>query len=169
MERVLVIGCSGSGKSTFSRKLGKITGLPVIHLDQHFHGPNWEDMETKKWEGVVQDLISKDSWIIDGNYGGTLDMRSARADTVIFLDYPTAVCLWRITKRTLKYLGKVRPDAADGCKERFDLDFVHYVATFNLTRRKGLLARMDRLKSSKRVLIFKNDNEVRSFMQQLTT
>ena len=169
MKRVLVIGCSGSGKSTFSRKLGAITDLPVVHLDQHFHGPNWEEMETERWEGVVQDIISKESWIIDGNYGGTLDMRSERADTIIFLDYPTVACLWRITKRTFKYFGKVRPDAATGCKERFDLDFFHYVATYNLTRRKGMLAKLDRLKSSKQILIFRNDKETNRFLQSMTS
>ncbi len=104
---------------------------------------------------------------MDGNYGGTMDLRIPKADTIIYLDYPTIKCLWRITKRIIKYKGKRRPDMPVGCHERFDFEFYHYVATYNLIRRKKLLEKINRLKGDKEVLIFKNDQESEAYLRKL--
>lgn len=104
---------------------------------------------------------------MDGNYGGTLHMRAARADSIIFLNYSTLICLWRVAKRTFKYLGKVRPDAANECRERFDLGFFHYVATYNLTRREHFLNTLDALSPGKEIVILRNDNEVQKYLQSI--
>jgi len=135
----MVIVCCGAGKSTFSKKLAKITNLDLIHLDQHFWKPNWEETEKEQWSKIVSELANKESWIIDGNYGGSMDIRIKHADTIIYLDYPTLKCLWRVTKRIIKYHGKERPDMPKGCKERFNLEFYHYVALYNFLRRKKLI------------------------------
>lgn len=140
MQRVLILGCSGSGKSTLTRQLAQRTGLPVIHLDQEYFGPNWKEPKQADWAETVANLAARDRWIMDGNFSGTFPLRMPRADTVIFLDQPTWRCLWRVLKRTVKYYGKVRPGSAPGCRERFDLHFLHYVAAYNLTRRPGILA-----------------------------
>ncbi len=102
MDRVMIIGCCGAGKSTFSKRLSQLTGLEVIHLDQYYWKPNWEESDKEEWTDLVKKLAGKPQWIMDGNYGGTMDIRMARADTIIYLDYSTAKCLWRITKRILK-------------------------------------------------------------------
>lgn len=94
--------------------------------------------------------------------------RIKRADTIIYLDYSTLNCLWRITKRMLNHYGKTRPDMTNGCEERFDLDFYHYVATYNLTRRKKLLEKMDALSSEKTVYILRNDKEVNQFLNSIS-
>lgn len=167
MQRVMIIGCCGAGKSTFSNRLNRITNLEIIHLDQYYWKPNWEETEASKWETTVSDLSAKSRWIMDGNYGGTMDIRIKRADTIIYLDYPTLTCLWRITKRTLKYKGQERPDMPIGCKERFNLSFYHYVATYNLIRRKKLLEKLDQLRKKKQVLVFKNDKEADHFLRKL--
>ncbi|MEM6633628.1 MAG: DNA topology modulation protein [Bacteroidota bacterium] len=167
MERVMVIGCSGAGKSTFSRKLSQLTALELIHLDQHFWKPNWEEIDKAEWKEIVEMLSSKPKWIIDGNYGGTMDIRLSRADTIIFLDYPTLTCLWRVTKRTLTYRGRERPDMPKGCKERFDLNFYLYVAMYNTTRRKEILDKLAKVKGEKRMLIFNNDREASHFLGEL--
>jgi len=167
MNRIMIIGCCGAGKSTLSRKLHKITGLELIHLDQHYWKPNWVETHKAEWEKIVTNLSEKPNWIIDGNYGGTMNIRFERADTIIYLDYPTIKNLWRITKRILKYHGQVRPDMPEGCKERFDLAFYHYVATYNLVRRKSLMNKMEKLKEEKRILIFKNDKEADVFLKEL--
>ena len=168
MKRVMVIGCGGAGKSTFSKKLGKLTSLEVIHLDQHYWKPNWTESTTTEWTKVVKDLSEKPEWIMDGNYSSTMDLRIPKTDTIIYLDYSTIQCLWRITKRILKYKGQQRPDMSVGCKERFDLEFYHYVATYNLVRRKKLLEKINRFKEEKEILVFKNDQESEAYLQKLT-
>lgn len=167
MNRVMVIGCCGAGKSTFAKKLGNITKLEVIHLDQHYWKPDWIETEPTEWTRIVNGLSNKSNWIMDGNYGSSMDIRLKRADTIVYLDYPIIKCLWRITKRILKYRGKVRPDMPDGCRERFDLEFYHYVATFNLVRRKKILSLLNSKKNEKRIFTFKDDRESEYFLKSL--
>lgn len=167
MQRIMVIGNCGAGKSTFATKLSQINGLEVIHLDQYYYKANWQGMASKKWSELVKQLSSRPSWIIDGNYGGTMDIRMSRADTIVFLNYSTVKCLWRITKRTLKNWGKERPGMVKGCKERFDLNFYYYVASFNLKRRKKLLSALEKHKEHKQILIFRNDKESSDFLKQI--
>lgn len=140
MQRVLIIGCSGSGKSTLARRLAERTGLPVIHLDQEYFGPDWKEPKPNDWAVTVTELAARDGWLMDGNFSGTFPIRMPRADTVIYLDQPTWRCLWRVIMRTIRFYGQVRPGSAPGCKERFDRHFLHYVAVYNTTRRPGILA-----------------------------
>ena len=163
----MVIGCSGSGKSTFSKKLGAIIGLEVLHLDQHYWKPNWIESTPEEWREKVKDLSEKDSWIMDGNYSGTWDIRIPRADTIIFLNRSTWQCLKRITSRILKYRGTERPDMPEGCKERFDAEFYHYVATYNIRNRRKILKRLNSLKDQKEVIILKSDEESELFLNEL--
>lgn len=134
MRRVLVLGSPGAGKSTFARALAARTGLPLIHLDAHYHLPGWQEPDPGEWDARLDGLIAGESWIIDGNFGSSLDRRLARADTAILLDYPTLVCLSRLFRRIATLHGTVRPDAPPGCPERFDPAFFYYVARFR--RRK---------------------------------
>jgi adenylate kinase family enzyme len=142
MKRVLIIGGSCSGKSTLARQLADRTGLPVIHLDQKYFGPEWKEPKRADWADTVTKFAARESWIMDGNFSGTFPLRMPRADTVVFLDQPTWRCLWRVVLRTVRYYNKVRPGSAPGCRERFDLDFMHHVAVWNITRRSGILARL---------------------------
>ena len=169
MQRIIVIGNCGAGKSTFAKKLSQINGLELIHLDQYYYTPDWEGMNSKEWQELVKKVSSKLTWIMDGNYCGTMDLRISRADTIIFLNYSTAKCLWRITKRILKNWGKERPDMVKGCKERFNLKFYHYVASFNLKRRDKLLSKLEKYKKDKQILIFSNDKESNSFLKRINT
>ncbi|MEO0728700.1 MAG: AAA family ATPase [Bacteroidota bacterium] len=167
MQRVMIIGCCGAGKSTVARRLHDLTDLPLQHLDQHYWLPNWQEPDKASWQAKVQALSDQPQWIIDGNYGGTLDIRLQRADTVIYLDYATPKCLWRITKRIWRYHGQVRPDMPAGCRERFNLNFYHYVATYNLLRRRALLERLASLDANKHVFRLRNDRAVERFLSNL--
>lgn len=129
-RRILVIGCSGSGKSTLSRELAEATGLPLVHLDQYYFSPDWKESHQKEWTATVASLVAEDEWIMDGSYTGSLAQRAKRADLIIYLNLPTWVCLSRVVRRTVLYHGSVRPDAAEGCKERFDWNFLHYVMIY---------------------------------------
>lgn len=167
MERIMIIGCCGAGKSSFARQLHALTQIHLIHLDQHYWQPNWIESPAEEWKKKVQELAALPTWIIDGNYGGTMDIRIQKADTIIYLDYPTWKCLWRVLKRTWQNHGHERADMPKGCKERFDLDFLHYVATYNLIRRKKLLQKLEGVASEKNVIIFKHDRDARHFLERL--
>ena len=131
MQRVLVIGPCGSGKSTLSGELGRRLSLPVHHIDQLRWRPGWVECGKEELRAKLQQIIATERWLIDGNYGGSLDMRLSRADTVVYLDFPIRLCLWRLMRRILTYRGLSRPDMAEGCPERFDLEFLLYVALWN--------------------------------------
>lgn len=160
----MVVGCSGSGKSTLSRKLAELTDLPLIHLDQQYWKPNWTETPKAEWEGIVEELASQDLWIMDGNYFNTMHIRAPRADTIIFLDIPTYKCLWRVLNRTRKHYGNVRRGMPKGCEERYDLDFLHYVATYNLMRRKRVVDLLESVKETKEVIILKSNNAVKEYL-----
>lgn len=167
MNRIMIIGCCGAGKSTLSRQLHEVTRLPLYHLDQYYWKPNWTETPKEEWKEIVTNLANKDKWIIDGNYGGTMDIRFDRADTIVYLDIHTIVCLNRVIKRVWKYQGQVRPDMPEGCMERFDFDFLHYVATYNLQRRNKIIAKLDVLSNQKKVYHIKNNNDIEALMAEL--
>lgn len=166
MNRVVVIGSGGSGKSTFSRELGRVTGIPVIHLDREYWRPGWEETPKDEWKARVADMLEGERWIMDGNFGGTREMRMQAADTIIFLDLPRRVCLYRILKRTFKYYGRSRPDMAEGCLERLDLEFVMWVWNYKHRSRKRLLAELEGLEE-KSVMILRNQRQVSDFLANL--
>ncbi|MBL7816978.1 MAG: hypothetical protein JNL70_18285 [Saprospiraceae bacterium] len=169
MQRVIVIGCCGAGKSTFARRLHDVTGLELIHLDQYHWQPNWVEIEKTAWVETVKKLIEKPKWVMDGNFSGTLPIRIERADTIIYFDYPIWLCLWRVIKRIWTYHGKTRPDMTEGCHERLDFEFLHYVATFNLVKRKGILANLEKVRRQKVIKIFKNDRDAEVFLKNINS
>jgi adenylate kinase family enzyme len=118
-KKIAIIGCSGSGKSTLATKLGDVLKLNVVHLDAHFWHPGWVPTPEDKWIEITEKLMAQESWIMDGNFSGTMDMRLKVADTIIFMDFPRTICLWRIIKRRFQNFGKSRPDVGPGCPERF--------------------------------------------------
>jgi len=141
MKRVAVVGSSGAGKSTFARRLGERTGLPVIHLDELYWRPGWDPTPDDEWDQVVTELAAGDEWIIDGNYSRTMEMRARRADTVVFLDYPRVGCLARVLRRTLTNYG--RAVQAPGCPEKIDLQFLKWVATYPNAGKPRMLAKLE--------------------------
>ena len=143
MQRVLVIGISGAGKSTFSRALAARTGLPLIHLDKEFWQPGWMQTPRPQWRAKVAELAAGERWIMDGNYAGTLDLRLPRADTVVWFDYPRLLCLRRVAWRAVTSYGRVRRRYGRGCPERFDLEFLRYIWTFNAKERPRVVAALE--------------------------
>jgi adenylate kinase family enzyme len=162
MKRILIIGCGGSGKSTLARRLGEILNIEVVHLDKLYWQPNWIEPPKDEWQKTVEEILERDSWIIDGNFGGTLEMRLQSCDTAIFLDFSPIVCLYRILKRRLKYRNTNRPDMTEGCNEKIDLKFVGWILNYrkrNKPKVEAVLAKTTnvkiiRLKSSRDVQLF---------------
>lgn len=141
MQRIIILGNSGAGKSTFARALGARLGLPVAHLDALFWQPGWREPEAQAFRDAVARAIEGDAWITDGNFvGRTFDLRMPRADTVIYIDQPTWLCVYRILWRWITAFGRRRPDLAEGCEEHFDPKFFRWVWTFNRDTRPKVLA-----------------------------
>lgn len=131
MERVLVIGPCGAGKSTLAVELGRRLGLPVHHLDRLHWAPGWVEGDKHDLIEQVAAITAGPRWLIDGNYGSTMAERLARADTVVYLDFPIRLCFWRALKRVWTWRGRSRPDMTEGCPERFDMEFFLYILRWN--------------------------------------
>lgn len=167
MKRVMIIGSCGAGKSTLAHKLHEITGLALIHLDQYHWLPNWVEPPKEEWKSTVGELAKKESWIMDGNFGRTIDIRLERADTVIYLNHPTWLCLWRVLKRVKKYNGKSRPDMTEGCPERLDFSFLWYVLMFKHRTGRSTLRKIQQYRAGRTVWILNNDKDVNNFLKNL--
>ena len=166
MERILIIGCSGAGKSTLARALKEKLGLPVVHLDQLWWKENWQNVTREEFDSRLAMALNMDQWIIDGNYSRTMPMRLSKCDTIIYLDFDRWDCLWGMAQRVLTNYGKVRPDMADGCPERFDREFVKYIWDFNKQNRVLNYTRIAKSKHAK-AIILKNRKEKKAFLESL--
>jgi adenylate kinase family enzyme len=162
MQRVLVLGSGGAGKSTFARALGAATGLPVVHLDREYWQPGWVALDKPAWAVRVRELCARDAWIMDGNYGGSMEARLAACDTAIFLDVPRAICLARVVKRRLQYRGHARPDMTPGCEEQLSWEFVRWVWRYPIDKRAGVIAQLDG--PGRRGVILRGAREARAFL-----
>jgi len=167
MKKIILIGPGGSGKSTLAKIIGKYRNLPVIHLDALYWKEGWVKTADEDWSLIVQDLLSKDSWVMDGNFGGTLDLRLAAADTVIFFDLSPVVCIWRVIKRRMKFHNKSRPDMNEGCVEQIDFEFLNWILTYRVTRRPGIMKKLNAVKADKNIVVFKSLASVKKFELEL--
>jgi adenylate kinase family enzyme len=167
MKRVLVIGPGGSGKSTLSRLLGEKLRLEVLHLDRFYWGSGWVKPPINEWLETVRALIARDSWIIDGNYSGTLVERIAACDTIIFLDMPTLVCTLRIAKRRLLYRNATRPDVAEGCDEKLDFEFISWVLNYSRRHRPKVVKLIEENRSSKNIVWLRSQRAVDEFVESI--
>ena len=166
MERIMIIGCGGAGKSTLARKLGEKTGLPVVHLDQIWWAPgNWQHLSREEFDVLLMREMEKDRWILDGNYNRTLDLRLERADTVIYLDFTRWQCLRGWIGRVIKNWGHAREDMAPGCSEWFDPEMAGWIWNFNKQNRKTYLEKLSSWQGD--VHIFRNRREVKRFLDNL--
>lgn len=166
MRRVLVIGSGGAGKSTLARALGARLGLPVVHLDRLYWRPGWEETPLREWVPTVERILDGEAWVIDGNYGGTLERRLAACDTAVFLDLPRVLCLWRVVRRRVRYAGRTRPDTAAGCPERLSWDFVRWIWRYPEHRRARGVATLAAAEGV-RVVHLRSRREVRDFLDAL--
>lgn len=167
MKKIAIIGSAGAGKSTLARQLGKILNIEVIHLDSFYWKPGWIETSEDEWKDTVKNLVKRETWIIDGNYGSTLDIRLDAADTIIFLDFPRIICLWRVIKRRFQYAGKSRPDMTPGCIERLTWSFIHWVWTYPIRSRSKVLEKLAERAEKREIIILHTFSETHRFLQDI--
>ncbi|MGI9491538.1 MAG: DNA topology modulation protein FlaR, partial [Geminicoccaceae bacterium] len=134
MKRVMIVGGPGSGKSTLARMLGEITGLPIFHMDHIHWKPGWVERTQDEKNRLAHEVHRREEWIFEGNHSRTYAERIERADTLIWLDFPLALRLWRVLWRSAVSYGKTRPDMAEGCPERFGAGTIEFIAFIWRTR-----------------------------------
>ena len=161
MKKVIVIGCPGSGKSTFARALHEITKIPLFYLDMLYWNADKTTVDKAVFRKRLSKVLQKDEWIIDGNYNSTMELRMQACDTVIFLDYSTEVCLSGVRERR----GKSRPDMPWVELEE-DAEFMEYIRLFNADSRPRVVALLSQY-ANKEIHIFKNRLEADDFLQSV--
>lgn len=167
MKRVLIIGSPGAGKTTFARKLADKTGLSLVHLDYYYHQKKFDYYNDRAaWRKRVKGMITKDQWIIDGNYGDTFDIRFARADLIIFMECSRTKAVYRVLKRHITQHGKRRTEMPPEWEEKFERGFLKYVWCFN---KKELPKMYEELKNHKKkaVVILKSSKQTQKYLELL--
>ena len=159
MKKIMVIGCPGSGKSTFSKALCGRTGIPLYHLDRMYWNADKSTVEKSVFLARLYEVLQKDEWIIDGHYASTMELRMAACDTIIFLDYPQDVCLNGIRSRQ----GQPRSDLP-WLESGEDAEFVSLVKNFDRQQRPQVLALLAQYKD-KQQIVFTSYSQADAFLR----
>ena len=161
MKRAMIIGCPGSGKSTLARALAAKTGLPLYCLDMMYWNPDRTTKPKEEFRAALRETVNLPEWLIDGNYGSTLELRMEACDTVIFLDYPLEVCLSGIEERR----GKPRPDMP-WVETEPDPEFIEFIKKYNEESRPKVIELLEKYKE-KNVIIFESRAEADEYLRRL--
>ena len=168
MRKILIIGNAGSGKSTLARLLAARLGIATVHLDQLYWRTGWQEAPRAEFLAGIDDSVARPAWIMDGNYTTTFERRMPAADTIIWLDMPRWLCLARILKRHLVNRGRVRADAAPGCPEKIDWQFLRFVWGYPKRSRPKTLSALSHYGPGRRVIVLRSRAEVRRFPASLS-
>ena len=162
MNKAIIIGCPGSGKTTFAEKLNKITGLPLYHLDAIWHKPDKTHIPREDFDERISEIFATDEWIIDGNYNRTIEMRLKECDTVFLFDLPVEVCLQGATQR----LGEKRYDLP-WIEKELDPEFEGFIKDFSKTSLPKIYELIEKYKTEKQVIILRSHDEADSYFKSL--
>jgi len=169
MQRILVIGSPGAGKSTLASRLAERLGLPLIHLDREYFGPGWATPTKPEWRDRVRALAARPAWVMDGNYASTFDIRVPRATAIVWLDLPRWRCLLGVLWRVAKNYGRVRPDLGPDCVERFDWSFMRWIWAYRYKMRPKTARMLKRLRADQRVYVLRSRSEIPALEAELST
>lgn len=164
MNRIAIIGCPGSGKSTFARALHERTGLPLYPLDNIWWKPDRTHITREAFDAALREILAKPAWIVDGNYSRTVEMRIAACDTVIFLDFDEQTCMDGIVSR----VGQARADIP-WTEQTLDPELVALVKGFRTEQRPAILALLDRYADGREILVFRDRTEADRWLNGLCT
>ncbi len=164
--KIMIMGSSGAGKSTFARTLGKLYDISVFHLDQCFWKPNWEMSTLDEQTEIHSKLIANEDWVIDGNYTRFFEERSGHADKVIFLNISRWRCFYRVLKRYVLYRGKTRPDMRDGCEEKVDWEFLVWIWNYHSKKKHKIITKLKSIED-KEIVILNGAKSVNAYLNKL--
>lgn len=162
MKRIIVIGSPGAGKSTFARQLRDKTGLPLYYLDMIWHLPDRTTITKEEFDRKLKDILNTDSWIIDGNYGRTIEMRLKSCDTVFLLDYPLDVCL----AGAKACVGKKREEIP-WVEEEFDEEFRQWIIEFPKTKLPQIYELLEQYNAEKEIHIFRSRDDAKKYLESI--
>ncbi len=167
--KISVLGYSGAGKSTLARNLGELYGAPVLHLDMVQFKPNWEERERFEKEKIVADFLDANpSWVIDGTYSGLhFSRRLEESDLIVMLLFNRFTCFKRVLSRYRKFKGKTRPDMADGCAEKLDLEFAKWVLLDGRTQKKRAKFKRAALMFPEKTVVIRNQRQLNKLLDTL--
>ena len=163
MKKIIVIGCPGSGKTTFATRLAEITVLPLFYLDAIWHKPDKTNITCEEFDLRLAEILSLDSYIIDGNYNRTAERRIADCDTVFMFDLPTEECLSGVTAR----IGKKRIDLP-WIETELDPEFKSFIEEFPKQKLPVLYELLEKYKENKNIVVFRSREEANAFLCSLT-
>ncbi len=163
MQKVMIIGCPGSGKSTFARKLRDLTGLPLYYLDMLWHEPDRTNITKEEFDTRLLEIIGRDRWIIDGNYRRTLRARMEQCDTVFLLDYPLELCLAGAQAR----IGTKREDMP-WTETEFDGEFRQWIEDFPKDQLPEIYELLEEYRDRKTIVIFRSRDEADVYLRKLS-
>lgn len=162
MKKMIVIGCPGSGKSTFARSLRDLTTIPLYHLDMLWHKPDQTTESIEVFEAHLMQIVKQDHWIIDGTYLRTLELRLKECDTVFFLDLPLETCLSGVALR----IGKQREDMP-WIETEFDEEFKQWILDFTKDQIPEIKRLLKNYQKDKKIVVFKSREELDEFLHVL--
>ena len=164
-KRILVLGSSGSGKTTLTLRLAHALNIEAIHLDAIFWKPGWVSTPQPEWREVVRGLIQQESWIMDGTYESTLDLRIPAADAAIVLERSRLTCLWNVLKRKASVDDHSRPDAPAG--QKLDLAFLRYIWNYPKVTRPFVLDCIQQYGQEKTLFQLTGADEIERFIHEV--
>lgn len=167
MERVAIVGCAGSGKSYVARELGRLLDLPVIHLDAVYFDDQWNPLPMERFGAVQRELVAAPRWAVDGNHNSTIHVRLEAADTVVFMDLPTHVCLWGILSRQLRR-GRGQNDQ-NGVYNRITGDVLGYLLGYRRKMRPRVLAKIDWHAGDAQLITLTSRRHARRFLRHVAS